>query len=336
MGRIVRFHRTGGPEELRLEQAPPEAPRAGEVVLDVLAIGLNNSEAQLRRGDYPMASAALPSRLGRECVGRIAALGQGVTAFAVGERVATLPAFLDVARHGVYGEWAVVPADALVRPPASQPTLEAAASWQQYLTAYGPLVSLGFIDSDDWVLVTAAASSVGRGAIQMAKLAHARVIATTRSADKRDVLLAAGADAVIVTGAEPLAARVAEITGGAGFSVALDPVAGPGLAELAEAAGRGATIFLYGQLDAGPVPLPLVPVLRKGLTLRGYTLWEITLDPGRRARAEAFILERLASGLLKPAIDRVFALDDIVEAHRYLESGRQTGKIVIDVAGGSR
>lgn len=328
--RIVRIHEVGGPEVLRLESVAPEAPMAGEVRLRVRAIGLNNSEAQYRRGEYPMRDTTFPTRIGRECSGTVEAVGEGVTGVAVGDFVSTIPAF-DIQRSGVYGEWAVVPAAALVPVPAGLSHLEAAAAWQQYLTAYGPLIEHAALAPGDTVLITAGSSSVGRGAIQMARLLGCNVIATTRRPAKREILLAGGAHHVIVTDEEPLASRVATITDGKGFRLALDPIAGPGLAALAEAAGQEATIVEYGQLSNAPAPFPLLAVLRKHLTIRGYTLWEITLDPARRARAVNFISGHLARRTLRPVIDRVFALDDIVEAHRYIESGRQTGKIVIDV-----
>ena len=332
--RIVRFYEVGGPEVLRLEAAAPEAPLMGEVRLRVRAIGLNNSEAQYRRGEYPMRDTTFPTRLGRECSGIVEALGEGVTGVSLGDFVSTIPAF-DIQRGGVYGQWAVVPAAALVPVPAGLSHLEAAAVWQQYLTAYGPLVEQANLRPGDTVLITAASSSVGRGAIQMAGLLGCEVIATTRSRAKGKVLLAGGAHHVIVTGDEDLASRVSAITGGKGFRIALDPIAGPGLAALAEAAGHEATIVEYGQLSRDPTPFPLLAVLRKHLTIRGYTLWEITLDPARRGRAVDFIAGHLTRGTLRPAIDRVFALDEIVEAHRYIESGQQTGKIVIDVEDGA-
>lgn len=332
MAMIVRVHRLGGPEELKLETAEPEEPRAGEIRIRVEAIGLNNSEAQLRRGDYPMLKASLPTRIGRECTGIVEAVGKDVTAWRPGDRVSTIPAF-DVQRHGVYGEWCVVPAAGAVPVPAGIGPMEAAAIWQQYLTAFGPLVEYGSVSAGKTVLVTAGASSVGLGAIQMARLLGAQVIATTRTPEKRGVLLRAGADHVVVTSQEDLRARLAEITSGRGFDLALDPVAGPHLADLSEAAAKEAVIFLYGQLSAEPTPFPLIPVLRKGLTLRGYTLWEITLNEARRARAVRFIAENVEAGRLRPVIDRVFRLDEIVEAHRYLESGRQAGKIVVRTEG---
>lgn len=332
MPRIVRFHAIGGPEVLRLEEAAPDEPGPGEVVLRVQAIGLNNSEAQLRRGDYGMMQADLPSRIGRECSGVVMAAGKGVTSVTAGDLVSTIPAF-DVKRNGVYGEWCIVPEIAVARVPGTLTRLEAAAVWQPFLTAYGPLVEYSSIGPGTTVVVTAAASSVGRGAIQIASQLGARVIATTRTASKRAALLAGGADAVIVTSQEPLARRILELTDGKGFDVCLDPIAGAILKDLVAASNREATIFLYGQLANDPTEIPIVELLRKGIWVRGYTLWEITLDTDRRERAKQYICDGLAGGALRPVIDRIFKLDEIVAAHRYLESGVQNGKIVIDVEG---
>jgi NADPH:quinone reductase-like Zn-dependent oxidoreductase len=333
MHRIVRFHGIGGPEVLRLEEAVPAAPGPGEVLVRVQAIGLNNSEAQLRRGDYGMMQADLPSRIGRECSGIVISTGKGVASVKEGDLVSTIPAF-EVKRNGVYGDWCVVPEAALARVPDSLTRLEAAAVWQQYLTAYGPLVEYCSVGPGTVVLITAAGSSVGRGAIQMTRQLGGRVIATTRTASKRVALLAGGAEAVVVTSREPLAERVLELTDGQGFDVCLDPIAGPLVNDLVAAARREATIFLYGQLERAATEIPIVELLRKGVWIRGYTLWEITLDPERRERAKRYIHDGLASGALRPVIDRIFKLDQIVEAHRYLESGVQNGKIVIEVEGG--
>ncbi len=110
-----------------------------------------------------------------------------------------------------------------------------------------------------------------------------------------------------------------------------DPVAGPSLEKLADAAAPGAIIFEYGALSPEPTPFPLFPALGKGLTVRGYTLFEIVQDSEKRARGISYIRDGLQSGALKPVIDRTFPLDAIVEAHRYLESNQQKGKIVVTV-----
>jgi NADPH:quinone reductase-like Zn-dependent oxidoreductase len=327
MPRIVRFHDFGGPEVLRLEDAAPPAPGPGEVLIAVQAIGLNNSEAQLRRGDYPMLRATLPSRIGRECVGLVQAVGAGVTAARPGDRVCTIPAF-DVQHHGVYGEWCVVPERGVV--PAPLPGREAAGIWQQYLTAYGPLVEHGRCQPGDVVVVTAAASSVGLGAVQMARALGCRVIGTTRSPAKAGIIAQAGAEAVVIADGTPLAPRLREAAG-RGVDLILDPVAGAGIADLVEALRPEGALFLYGQLAPEAAALPLIHVLRNGLTIRGYTLWEITLRPDRLARARDFIAAHVAQGALRPVIDRVFPLDEIVAAHAYLEAGAQAGKILVEV-----
>ena len=332
MSRAVRFYETGGPEVLRLEDLADDALRDGEVRLRILAFGLNRSECQLRDGSYPMMGARFPTRLGREACGIVEEVAANAPADLVGRRVTTIAKVVDVQRYGVYGERAIVPLAALAPWPEPLDPIGATAVWQQYLTAYGPLVELGRLEAGQWVLVTAAASSVGHAALQIVNALGGQAIATTRDAAKAAHLRAAGAAHGIVVGADTdIAAEAMKITGDAGVSLVLDPVAGPGLERLAAAAAPGATIFLYGQLDPTPAPFPVVPVLRKGLAFRGYTLWEIVLDEALLARAQDWILTRIADGTLRPKIDRVFELDEIVEAHRYMESNRQMGKIVVRV-----
>lgn len=331
---IVRLHTIGGPETLQLEEAAPTAPQAGEVRLRVQAIGLNNSEAQFRRGDYPVASADLPTRLGRECAGVIEALGSGVSGFAVGEAVSTIATF-DVKRHGVYGDWAVVPVDALVRSPVRLSRREAAAIWQAALTAYGPLVEYARFEPGDAVVVMAASSSVGQTALQVARYLGCLTIGVTRNEAKIERLTRSGADHVIVSSRESTGERIRQLTNGRGARMILDPITGPGAVELAASLAQGGVLVAYGQLDPRPVTIPLVDLMRKGASIRGYTLWELTLDAEKRARATRWIFDRYERGDLVPVIDRTFALERIADAHAYLEFGRQVGKIVVDCATGA-
>ncbi|KGM35196.1 zinc-dependent alcohol dehydrogenase family protein [Inquilinus limosus] len=329
MARIVRIHELGGPEVLRIDEVEVPPPGPGEIRLRVKAIGLNRAESMFRTGYYPE-SPNFPARLGYEAAGVVEALGPGVTGFAVGDGVSIVPP-LSITRWGSYGEIANVPAEVTVKHPASLSWTEAAAVWMQYVTAYGALIEIAGLGRGDAVLINAASSSVGLAAIQIANRIGAVSIAATRTAAKAAALRDAGAAHVIVTGEEDLAARARTITGGTGVRAVFDPVAGPGVTALAEALGHGGILIEYGALSPEPTPFPLFPALVKGLAVRGYQYKEIVSDPARLDRAKRFIVEGLADGSLKPVIDRVFPLDQIVEATRYLEANQQIGKIVITV-----
>jgi NADPH:quinone reductase-like Zn-dependent oxidoreductase len=144
-------------------------------------------------------------------------------------------------------------------------------------------------------------------------------------------LLDQGADHVIQTDSEDLASRAAEITKGHGVELAFDPIGGPILNQLADAASAGGTIIEYGGLSPEPTPFPLLPSLAKGLTVRGYTLFEISSNPALLKPAVDYLKKELEKGALVPIIDKVFAFDDIQDAHRYMESNQQMGKIVVAV-----
>ncbi|TDI67774.1 MAG: NADPH:quinone reductase [Bacteroidetes bacterium] len=329
MPKIVRFHETGGADVLKVEDLPLIEPGEGEVRLKVEAIGLNRAEVMFREGQY-LDNPEFPSRLGYEAVGIVDAVGSGVNGLQIGDRVSTIPSF-SMGKYGVYGESAIVPDFAVARYPDNLSPVEGAAIWMQYLTAFGALVEFGQMKKEDSVLITAASSSVGLAAIQITKASGALAIAATRGAGKKPFLLDVGANHVIVMDEEDLVERVMAFTSGKGASTIFDPVAGPLLEKLAEAAAPGATIFEYGALSPEPTPFPLFSMLGKGLTLRGYTLFEITKDSEKMARGKSYVYDGLQSGALKPIIDRTFPLEEIVKAHQYMESNQQKGKIVVTI-----
>ena len=156
-------------------------------------------------------------------------------------------------------------------------------------------------------------------------------IATTRKNDKKAKLFSLGAHHVIATEEEDIVARVKEITGGKGARVIFDPVAGSSLEKLGEAAAVGGIIFEYGALSMQPTPFPLYAGIVKGLTIRGYTLMEITRNPEKLPAAKQYIYDRLADGRFRPKIAKTFFFAQTVEAYKYLESNTQVGKIVITV-----
>ena len=330
MPKIVRFHRVGGPEVLAISDEPLVEPGKGEVRLRVEALGLNRAEAMFRSGTY-LEQPQLPSRLGYEAAGVVDAVGPDVTDIKVGDRVSTIPAF-GLGAYGVYGESAVVPVHSVARYPERYTPQQGSAIWMQYITAWCGLIERGQLSHGQTALITASSSSVGLAAIQIAKASGATAIAATRKEDKKAALLKAGADHVIVTEQEDLPARVAEITGGRGANVIFDPVSGPYVETLAQAGARGAKLVIYGLLDMRPTPFPMAAAFQKGLWMHAFALFEITTDPDALSRAKGYIYDKLESGALTPIIDPTdFTLDRIVNAHRYMESNRQFGKIVVKV-----
>lgn len=329
MARVVRFHSLGGPEVLQVETADLPPPGAGEVRIAVKALGLNRAEAMFRAGKY-LEQPSFPSKLGYEAAGTIEAVGPNVTDFQVGDAVSTIPAFSQ-GQYGVYGDLAVVPAAAVARHPESLSWTAAAAIWMQYLTAYGALIEIAKVGRGDHVLIPAASSSVGIAAIQICNFVGATPIALTRKSDKRGALEEQGAPHVIATEEQDLVAETQRITGRRGARVAFDPVGGPSIAKLAAALSRGGILFEYGVLSAEPAVLPTLELIGKSLSIRGYLLFEITSDRARLEPAKQFVFEGLKAGRLKPVVAKTFALEQIADAHRYLESNAQIGKIVITV-----
>lgn len=327
--KIVRFHQTGAPEVLQLDELPLPEPAAGEVRLRVKAIGLNRAEVMFRQGTY-LVTPVLPSKLGYEASGIVEAVGPDVDQSWMGKTVSTVPAFA-ADKYGVYGEVAIVPVHAIASYPNKLSYEQGTSIWMQYITAYGALIHQGHLARGEFVLITAASSSVGGAAIEIAKAEGAISIATTRTSKKKAELLALGAAHVVATEEEDLAARVNEITGGQGARIVFDPIAGKGLETLAAVAATGGTIFEYGALSTDPAPFPLFSVLGKHLTIKGYILFEVVSDPAAFAVAKKYVFDRLVSGDFKPRIDKTFPLAKIVEAHRYMESNAQIGKIVVTV-----
>ncbi len=324
--KVVRFHVFGGPEVLRLDELRVGDPGPGEVRIRVGAFGLNRVEAYFRAGAF-MPPEALPSTIGYEAAGVIEAVGAGVVDWQAGDRVATLFG-LDMDRYGTNGEVILFPADMLVAVPPGQSLSDAAASWMQYGTAFA-LIDLGGIVAGDVVVINAASSSVGLAAIQIARAEGAIPIAITRTRDKAEALIAAGAAHVIVSDEENVPARIMEITGSAGARVAFDAVAGPPLADLLAAMAQRGTVIVYGMLGGFSFELMLPLLMLGNLALHGFSADRLIRDPVTRARVVAYVSRGLASGALSPVIDSTFDLADIVEAHRRLESNLQLGKIVV-------
>ena len=329
MSRTVRFAKAGGPEVLQFVDEPLRAPMPGEIRIKVKAIGINRAESMWRNDQY-IEPVKFPAGLGYEAAGIVDAVGADVTSFTPGDEVNVIPSF-SMNQYFTYGEVIVVPEYAVTRHPKSLSFAEAASVWMMFVTAYGALIEDAKVNHGDFVVVPAASSSVGLAAIQIANFAGATSIAVTRHADKRQHLLDAGAAHVVVTDEADLVDEIMRITGGNGARVAFDPVGGPNFAKLISALSFQGIAYLYGALDERPTTLPVLEMIAKMISVKAHNIWLTSGDPARRKAAVEFVRKGLESGALKPVIDRTFAFDEMAEAHRYLETNGQFGKIVVTV-----
>ena len=329
MSRTIKFTQAGGPEVLEFSEAHVSPPGPQEVRIAVKAIGINRAESMWRNDQY-VESPIFPAGLGYEAAGIVDAVGKDVTDFAVGDAVSTIPAF-SLNQYSTYGEVILAPVHAVVKHPESLSFVEAASVWMMFLTAYGALVLDAQVQTGDFVIIPAASSSVGLAAIQIANYAGATPIALTRTSEKKRRLHEVGAPHIIVTQEQDMLAEVMRITDGNGARVAFDPVGGPDFPKLIAALTFQGIAYIYGALSEDDTPIPVLEMIRKMAAVKGYSIRLMTGDAERRRVAVEYVTKGLASGALKPVIDRTFTFDEMVAVHRYLEQNRQFGKIVVTV-----
>jgi len=321
MSKTVVFHETGTPEVLKIEQVQVSYPEPQEVRIQVKSIGINRADAMYRQGMY-IENPIFPAQLGYEASGIIEAVGAEVSHLAVGDLVNVVPGF-SLHNYASYGEYINMPSYAIHKYPSNLSFDEAASVWTSYLTMYGMVVHSGQLKAGQFVVINAASSSAGLAAIQMTNYVGGIAIALTTSAKKKEALLKAGAAHVIVTAEQDIAAEVLKITENAGAHLILDPVVGAKFSNLLS--------FVYGALSHEPASFPAFDVLMKTPTIRGYSAIEVMGNMEVLIQAITFIDKGLAEEKLKPVIDKVFNINDIVASHNYLESNQQFGKIVVNI-----
>ena len=328
----VIFNQIGNAEVLELKDHEIPTPKENEVVVKIKSLGLNRAELLFIQGQY-IFQPEFPAQVGLEASGIIHSLGQNAGYFQIGQEVCLTPNIMPT-QYGYAGEYAVAPIEAVIPKPENVDFQQAAAVWMSYTTAYGGLVLRGGLQegAKQTVVISAASSSVGLAAIQIAKNHGATVIATTRTGKKRDFLKAQGADFVIATEEEHLAECIHEITKGKGFDIAFDPVAGTFINELGEAAGNESTIVIYGILSMEETPLPLFPLIMKGIRIEAiHLVFHVLQHPKRFTQTRNHILKGLKDGIYTPVIDKTFTLEEVVAAYEYMASNVQKGKILINI-----
>lgn len=312
----------GGPEALKPVRIPRPEPREGEILVRVAAAGINRPDLLQRMGGYPPPPGA-PDTLGLEIAGEVVA---GAGRWRTGDRVCALLG------GGGYAGYAVVDARHALPVPDGLTLTEAAGLPETVFTVWANVFEHGALQAGETLLVHGATSGIGVTAIQMARAAGARVIATARGAAKAARALELGADIAIDATAEDFGARVKD-EGGA--DVVLDMVGGDYFGRELDALRTGGRIVFIASLGGGEVALPIFRLMQKRAVVTGSTLRPRSADEKARLAAaiEARVWPWIASGLFRPVVDRTFPLDRACDAHAALEAGDHVGKIVLECDG---
>lgn len=321
--KAVRVHQSGGPDALRYEEVPQPVPGPGEALVKIAAAGVNFIDVQHREGRYKLPS--LPATIGSEAAGTVAAVGEGVTEVAVGDRVAYAMVV------GSYAEYAAVPVKRLVKIPPAVDFRSAAAVMLQGLTAHYLTHSTYAVKPGDVALVHAAAGGAGQLITQVAKIRGATVYGTVGSEAKAKIAREAGAAATINYNEQDFEAEVKRLTGGRGVDVVYDSVGKDTFDKSLNSLRPRGMLALFG-FSSGLVP-PFDPAVlgTKGslfLTRPGLNQYIATRDELLSRAADLFAW--LASGALRLRIDKVLPLAQAADAHRDLEGRRSAGKILLE------
>jgi putative PIG3 family NAD(P)H quinone oxidoreductase len=321
--RAVVLNEKGGPEVLSLMDVPDPTPGPEEVLVDVISTAVNRADLLQRMGLYPgpPMEHEIP---GLEFAGRVIGVGERVTEHAVGDLV------MGINNGGCYAERLAIHERLAMAVPEALPITDAGAFPEVFITAWDALVRQSGLTSGRWALVHAGASGVGTAAIQIAKTLGAR-IAVTASAGKHDVCHELGADLVIDYRADDFVEAVKQATGGTGVDVVLDVIGGEYLPRNVAAVAMGGRIIQVGVMGRQKVELPLGMLLPKRASIIGTVLRARPLEEkaALTQRVAAELLPRFDDGSLSPVIDSRYRLDDVAEAHRYMESNANVGKILL-------
>ena len=313
--------------ELVVGEAPDPFPTAGEVLIDVAATAVNRADLMQRRGLYPPPQGASPV-LGLECSGEIAAVGQDVEGFEVGDRVCAL------LTGGGYAQRAVAHAGSVIPVPEGLPLVQAAGLPEVFLTCSLNLFQLAYAKEGDWVLVHGGGSGIGTAAIQMLRHVGARSIVTAGSEEKCQRCRDLGADAAINYRDGDFADRVLEWTDGQGVAVVLDSIGAPYFGSHTRCLALEGMLVLIGMMGGSKGEIDLGPLLRKRITVIGSTLRARPAE--EKQEIVRYFLGRfgaaIEAGSISPVIDQVLPFDRAQEAHEILEASTHFGKVILQIA----
>lgn len=329
------------PSSLKLVNSVLPLPGKKQVRVKMTSMGLNRGDLLYCQGRY-FFQPPKNSRVGFEGAGIIDALGDDVleSGFKIGDRVALLPMSFDISQQGCFSEYGLFTTKSLIPSPANIPDDETGSFWMAFLTAWGGMVECGGLSRGETVVITAASSSVGLAAIQIAKMLGAQVIATSSHDSKSKALIDNGADHVIVFPSnldgealddanEHYVNSVRDLTLGKGSDLVFDAVAGPASYGLVKASTQGGRIIFQGMLDRRPMDIHAGVLMKRRLSLRGYTLDETLEHDNKKQAAIDAIAAGIADKYLKPVIAEKYALASFNQAFEQLKLNQHIGKIIL-------
>ena len=336
--RIVRFNKFGSPEVLQIFEEKLKIPNHDEVRIRIKAFGVNQGEVMFREGRY-VSKPNFPSRLGSEGSGIIELIGDTNLQYKIGDEVTIIP-FLSwdkygnwtsdsSNKYGTYGDTAIIPAWTIAKKIESQSYEEAAAIWAQYLTAWGGLVYNSNIENRNCCIFTGASSNAAIGGMQIVKSFGLKAYAISRTLAKKEKLLNVGYDDVLSLTDPKLEENIMDLTNGIGFDLAYDCVGGEYFIHLLNTAKPQALIINYGNLNLHSSSIKTSPLLSKRLDIRFHSIFDTMRFRNQREEGIDWINKKMEEGILKPIISKVFNLEDIVEAHKYLEEANHVGKVIV-------
>ena len=327
--RAVTVREPGGPEVLTWSEVPDPEPGPGEVLLDVAATAVNRADVMQRQGHYPPPPGA-PEWPGLECSGTVAALGDGVTGWSVGDEVCALLA------GGGYAERVAVPAEQVLPVPAGVGLVEAAALPEVVCTVWSNVFDTARLAPGESLLVHGGASGIGTMAVELAARHGARVLVTAGSPEKLARCRELGAHVAISYRDEDFVERVREETDGRGVDVVLDNMAAAYLPRNVAALAVGGRLVVIGLQGGRRGELDLGALLAKRASVTATSLrGRPVRGPDGKAPIVAAVRERVwpavEAGEVRPVVDRVLPLRDAAEAHRVVEAGEHVGKVLLRV-----
>lgn len=318
----------GGPEVIRIVEGPVPQAAAGQVLVKVAFAGVNRPDVAQRQGSYPPPPGASPI-LGLEVAGEIVALGEGVTRWAVGDRVCAL------VHGGGYADYVAVHASHCLPIPRGWSAQDAASLPETFFTVWVNVFETGHLVAGESILVHGGSSGIGSTAIQLAKAFGATVYTTVGSAAKAEFCRSLGADHVINYRDQDFHAEIKRLAAPGGLNLVLDYIGGDYVKKNVDLLGMDGRLIQLAFMNGREVTLDLGPVLMRRLVITGSALRPRTAEQKAAIAGglEARVWPLLAGGRIRSVVNAVFPLAAAAEAHRLMESSEHIGKIVLDVTG---